>query len=159
MIIGAHSIIYSKDAQADTAFLREVLKFPHVDAGGGWLIFGLPPAEVAVHSAEENDRHEFYLVCQDIAALIATLQQANIACSAVREERWGSLIHVSLPGGGKLGVYQPKHPRPGTSPLPAARPARAPRARRGAVKARAKTGKRKVFKAARRPRKKAARPK
>lgn len=112
MIIGAHSIIYSKDAEADRAFLRDVMKLPNADAGHGWLIFGLPPSEVAVHPSDENDHHELYLLCDDIQAFTRSLGEKKIECSPVHEERWGSLTQVSLPGGGKLGVYQPKHPRP-----------------------------------------------
>jgi hypothetical protein len=112
MIIGSHSIIYSKDADADREFLKEIFNFPHVDVGHGWLIFGLPPSEVAVHPSEKNDHHEFYLMCADVNALVKQLQSKGIECSSIHEERWGSLIHLTLPGGGKLGIYQPKHPRP-----------------------------------------------
>ena len=112
MIIGAHSIIYSKNSEADRAFLRDVLKFPNVDVGGGWLIFSLPPSEVAVHPSEENDVHEFYLMCDNIETLIAEMKNHNIACSPVRRMDWGSLTQITLPGGGKLGIYQPHHPRP-----------------------------------------------
>jgi hypothetical protein len=112
MIIGAHSIIYSKNAEADRVFLRDVLKLQNTDAGQGWLIFGLPPSEVAVHPSDENDHHEFYLMCDDIQGFTRSLREKKIDCSPIHEERWGSLTQVSLPGGGKLGVYQPKHPRP-----------------------------------------------
>src|SRR5213593_2956659 len=83
MIIGAHSIIYSKNPDADRAFLRDVLGFPHVEVGGGWLIFGLPPAEVAVHPGEKNDVHEFYLMCDDVNALVADMKKRNIECSEI----------------------------------------------------------------------------
>src|SRR5512133_3141882 len=109
MIIGAHSIIYSKDATADRAFLRDVLGFRHVDAGDGWLIFALPPAEVAVHPAEE-ERHELFLMCDDLKAEIASLAKKGVRCSEVQEARWGSLTSIRLPGGGEVGLYQPKHP-------------------------------------------------
>ncbi len=112
MIHGAHVIIYSKDAEADRAFFRDVLKYPFADAGHGWLIFALPPAEVAVHPSDKNDVHELYLMCDDVHALIADMKSKKVACSPVHEERWGSLTHVTLPGGGKIGVYQPKHPLP-----------------------------------------------
>jgi hypothetical protein len=141
MIIGAHSILYSKNPDADRRFLQEVLKFPHVDAGGGWLIFGLPPAEVAVHLADENDRHELYLICEDVAALVETLRQSNVTCSSVQEQQWGSLVHVDLPGGGKLGIYQPKHARPGSTTQPSARQ-RAPARRAAAPKRTQKRAKR-----------------
>jgi hypothetical protein len=112
MIIGAHSIIYSKSPERDRAFLRGVLKFPSVDVGGGWLIFGLPPAEVAVHPSSKNDVHEFYLMCDDVAAFIAGMKKRRIACAPVQNLGWGILTHVTLPGGGRLGVYQPRHARP-----------------------------------------------
>ncbi len=112
MIIGAHSIIYSTNPEADRAFLREVFGLPHVDVGGGWLIFGLPPAELAVHPSEKNDVHEFYLLCEDVEALISGLARKGIECSPVHKESWGLLTAVTLPGGGKLGIYQPLHERP-----------------------------------------------
>jgi hypothetical protein len=112
MIIGAHSIIYSKDSEADRAFLKDVLQLPNVDVGHGWLIFGLPPAEVAVHPSEENDVHEFYLMCDDIQAFIADMTARGVVCGPVHDQGWGILTHIALPGGGKLGVYQPRHARP-----------------------------------------------
>jgi hypothetical protein len=114
MIHGAHVIIYSQNAEADRAFFRDVLKYPSADAGHGWLIFALPPAEIAVHPSDKNDVHEFYLMCDDVKALMAEMKAAKIDCSPIHEERWGSITRLTLPGGGKLGVYQPKHP----SPLP-----------------------------------------
>jgi hypothetical protein len=118
MITGAHAIIYSRNAEADRGFLRDILKFPYVDVGHGWLIFGLPPAEVAVHPSDENERHELYLMCDDISSVTRSLQEHGIECSALHQERWGIVTRVSLPGGGRLGIYQPRHPRPGK---PAAR--------------------------------------
>ncbi len=115
MINGAHSIIYSRNPEADRAFLRDVLGLPHVDVGHGWLIFGLPPAEVAVHPSEENDVHEFYLMCDDIEAFTAGMATKGIECSQVKQQPWGRLTEVSLPGGGTLGVYQPRHARPPAS--------------------------------------------
>jgi hypothetical protein len=112
MIIGAHSILYSKDPEADRAFLKDVLQFPSVDVGHGWLIFGLPPSEVAVHPSDENDVHELYLMCDDVQAFLAEMSSRGIECGPVREMDWGILTQVVLPGGGKLGVYQPKHARP-----------------------------------------------
>ncbi len=97
MINGAHVIIYSKDADADRAFLRDVLKLSHVDVGHGWLIFALPSSEVAVHPAEENGQQELYLMCD---------------CGEIQNLGWGMLTKITLPGGGKLGVYQPRHARP-----------------------------------------------
>ena len=112
MIIGAHSILYSKIPVADRAFLRDVLGFPSVDVGDGWLIFGLPPSEVAVHPSEKNDVHEFYLMCDDVEALVTAMRKRNVNCSPVQNQGWGLLTQVSLPGGGKLGIYQPRHARP-----------------------------------------------
>jgi len=112
MIIGAHSIIYSASPDADRAFLRDVLKLPNVDVGGGWLIFGLPPAEVAVHPSSKNDVHEFYLMCDDVEGFIAEMKKRGIACGPVENQGWGLLTQVTLPGGGNLGVYQPRHARP-----------------------------------------------
>jgi catechol 2,3-dioxygenase-like lactoylglutathione lyase family enzyme len=110
MILGTHVVIYSKDAAADRAFFRDVLGFHSVDAGQGWLIFALPPAELAVHPAEENDRHELYLICSDLQAEIAALVEKGVRCSDVQEARWGSIVKIRLPGGGEAGLYQPKHP-------------------------------------------------
>jgi hypothetical protein len=112
MIIGAHSIIYSKNSDADRAFLRDVLKFPSVDVGEGWLIFGLPPSEVAVHPSDENDVHELYLMCDDVEALIADMKKRGVVCGPVHNQGWGLLTQIVLPGGGKLGIYQPRHARP-----------------------------------------------
>ena len=112
MINGAHVIIYSKDADKDRNFIRDVSKFPYVDAGHGWLIFALPPSEVAVHPADDGDKHEFYLLCDDVKGLVAKMSEDGVACSPIQEQRWGSITHVTLPGGGKLAIYQPKHPRP-----------------------------------------------
>jgi hypothetical protein len=112
MITGAHSIIYSTNPEADRAFLRDVLRFPNVDVGGGWLIFGLPPAEVAVHPSEKNDVHELYFMCDDIEAFVAEMKKHNVASSSVQNLGWGLLTQITLPGGGKLGIYQPRHARP-----------------------------------------------
>ncbi|SRR6266849_4171522 len=112
MLIGSHAIIYSKNADADREFLRDVLKLTHVDVGEGWLIFGLPPSEVAVHPGEKNNVHEFYLMCNDVEAFIAEMKSHKIACGPVQNQGWGLLTQVTLPGGGKLGVYQPRHGRP-----------------------------------------------
>jgi hypothetical protein len=112
MIIGAHSIIYSQQPDADRAFLRDVLAMPNVDVHGGWLIFGLPPAELAVHPSDQNGVHELYLMCDDVEGFVADMADKNIACSPVQNQGWGMLTQVTLPGGGKLGVYQPRHARP-----------------------------------------------
>lgn len=112
MITGAHSIIYSTNAEADRTFLRDVLKLPNVDAGHGWLIFGLPPAEVAVHPSENNNVHEFYFMCDDVDTFVAEMKEHGIACDSVQDQGYGLLTQITLPGGGKLGVYQPRHARP-----------------------------------------------
>ena len=110
MIYGAHVIVYSKDAAADRAFFRDILGFASVDAGHDWLIFALPPAEAAFHPSEANDCHELYLMCDDLKAEMAALKNKGVACSDVQEARWGSITKISLPGGGHVGLYQPKHP-------------------------------------------------
>ena len=112
MITGAHSIIYSTHPEADRAFLRDVLQLTHVDVGDGWLIFGLPPAEVAVHPSQKNDGHEFYFMCDDIEAFVAEMEKKSVTCGPVQDMGWGLLSELTLPGGGKLGVYQPRHARP-----------------------------------------------
>jgi hypothetical protein len=112
MITGAHSIIYSKNPEADRDFLKDVLQLTHVDVGHGWLIFGLPPAEIAVHPSDENDRHELYLMCDDIEAFVAQMKDKRIACGPVQDMGWGLLSQLTLPGGGKVGVYQARHARP-----------------------------------------------
>ena len=112
MINGGHLIIYSKDAEADKAFVKNVLKFSYVDVGNGWLIFKLPPSEVAVHPSDANDTHEFYLITDDLDAEIKALKQAGADCDAVSQQRWGRSTRIKLPGGGTLGLYQPRHERP-----------------------------------------------
>ncbi len=111
MLTGAHSIIYSTNPDADRAFLRDVLALPSVDVGHGWLIFGLPPAEVAVHPSEKNNLHELYFMCDDIKAFAARMKTHAIECDPVTDQGWGLLTHITLPGGGKVGVYQPRHAR------------------------------------------------
>jgi catechol 2,3-dioxygenase-like lactoylglutathione lyase family enzyme len=110
MIYGAHVIVYSKDASADRAFFRDVLGFASVDAGHDWLIFALPPTEAAFHPSEENDRHELYFMCDDLKAEMAALKNKGVTCSDIQEQRWGSITKINLPGGGRIGLYQPKHP-------------------------------------------------
>jgi catechol 2,3-dioxygenase-like lactoylglutathione lyase family enzyme len=120
MINGAHIVLYSTDPEADRAFFRDILKFPSVDAGHGWLIFALPPAEAAFHGvenvensdAEHPDKHELYFMCDDLAATLSDLQRKNVPVSTVNEQRWGSIATFTLPSGAKVGIYQPKHPKP-----------------------------------------------
>ena len=110
MFNGAHLILYSSDADADRAFIRDVLEFPHVDAGRGWLIFALPPTEVAVHPTEGAPPTALYLLCQDVHAAVRRLSERGVASEPITEAPWGSVTGVTLPSGGKIGVYQPKHP-------------------------------------------------
>jgi catechol 2,3-dioxygenase-like lactoylglutathione lyase family enzyme len=110
MIFGAHMIVYSKNAAADRAFFRDVLGFASVDAGHDWLIFALPPAEAAVHPAEEHAGHELYFLCDDLHSEIKALGEKGVQCSDVEEARWGSVTRIRLPGGAEVGLYQPKHP-------------------------------------------------
>jgi len=110
MITGAHVVVYSKDPDADRVFFRDVLQFPSVDAGHGWLIFAMPAAETAFHPSEKNDVHELYFMCDNLQAMMESLKGKKVTCGAVQEVRWGTLTTISLPGGGKIGLYQPKHP-------------------------------------------------
>jgi hypothetical protein len=110
MISGAHIILYSTDAEADRKFFRDVLKFPHVDAGDGWLIFALPPTELAVHPSKEHDSHGFFLTCDDLMGTIKALKQKKVKCSLPSEQEWGTVAMITLPSGREIGVYQPKHP-------------------------------------------------
>ncbi|WP_194897220.1 VOC family protein [Catenulispora pinisilvae] len=111
MITGTHAILYSTDAEADRDFLRDVLGFPHVDAGGGWLIFQLPPAELGVHPAEGEPTSELYLMCNDLDATLAELAAKGVQPVGERAEaRWGVRAWVALPSGTRLGLYEPRHP-------------------------------------------------
>ena len=112
MINGAHVVIYSKDSEADRAFFRDVLQFPCVDAGHGWLIFALPQLEAAFHDSEKNNQHELFLMCDDLAATLRDLKSKQVTVSEVSEQRWGRLATLTLPGGGNVGIYEPKHPSP-----------------------------------------------
>jgi catechol 2,3-dioxygenase-like lactoylglutathione lyase family enzyme len=112
MINGAHVIVYSRDADADRAFFRDVLGYPHVDAGGGWLIFRLPPAEAAVHPTDAggDGRNELYLMCDDVQGTVAELTARGVEFTKdVTDAGWGLLTALRLPGGGELGLYQPRH--------------------------------------------------
>jgi hypothetical protein len=109
MITGTHVIVYSRESDADREFFADVLRLRSVDAGAGWLIFALPPAEVAVHPGK-NDVHELYLMCEDLSATMGELKARGIRCDAPEELRWGIRTEIRLPGGGRLGLYQPKHP-------------------------------------------------
>jgi hypothetical protein len=109
MIFGAHVVLYSKDSAADRAFFRDILGLKSVDAGHGWLIFALPPAEAAFHPSEENGLHELFFMCDDLTAEMTSLAQKSVAFSEVQEARWGSIVRMKLPGGSDIGLYQPKH--------------------------------------------------
>lgn len=112
MITGAHVMIYTKDEAADRAFLRDVLELPSIDAGGGWLIFKLPPTELGIHGHERNDLHELYLVCDDLDATMARLREKGVDCGEPTTADWGRATAVPLPGGGRIGLYQAAHARP-----------------------------------------------
>jgi predicted enzyme related to lactoylglutathione lyase len=120
MIIGSHVLLHSKDPDADRAFFRDVLQFPFVDAGRGWLIFALPPAEAAIHpvDGESSPKHAgpevpgavLYLMCDNLDALMASLKERNVRCAGIKTERWGSRTSIALPSGAEIGLYQPTHP-------------------------------------------------
>ena len=111
MINAAHVILYSTNAEADRVFIRDVLGFAGVDAGGGWLIFKLPPAEIAVHPSDGPDRHELYLMCDDIEKTLADLNAKGVTISyPIRDHGWGLLASIKLPSGADLSIYQPRHP-------------------------------------------------
>jgi hypothetical protein len=113
VIDGAHVILYSQDAEADRAALRDVLGSDHVDVGGGWLIFGLPPSEVAVHPTDGPPQHELYLMCDDVEATVADLDGTTIeVVSPIEDQGWGLVTRLRLPGGSEVGLYQPRHERP-----------------------------------------------
>src|ERR1041384_388172 len=95
-ITGAHTILYSTNADADRAFLRDVLGLPHVDVGEGWLIFGLPPAEVAVHPSDKNDVHELYFMCEGVEAFVSEMGRHGVACGPVQDQGWGVLTQLTL---------------------------------------------------------------
>lgn len=113
MINGAHVILFSRDPEADRQFLRDVLGFAGVDAGEGWLILALPPAEIAVHPGDDEPRHELYLMCDDVRSTFDALATRGVEiASDPRELSWGVLGSIRLPSGAELGIYEPRHPRP-----------------------------------------------
>ena len=113
MIIGVHAIVFTRDAEADRAFFRDVLELPSVDAGGGWLIFALPPAELAAHPTDGDARHELYLMCDDLHATVAELEAKGVEVSRdFVEAAFGLITSLRLPGGGDLMLYEPRHPTP-----------------------------------------------
>jgi hypothetical protein len=134
MITGAHVMLQSTNDKADMAFLTDVLKLPSINAGGGYMIYGIPPAEVSIHGSDRNDVHQLYFMCDDIAAFTGDMTRHGIAFSTPVRQSWGTLTEIMLPGGGKLGVYQPRHPRPETASKPAAKEKAAPLAKKVAKK-------------------------
>jgi predicted enzyme related to lactoylglutathione lyase len=116
-ITGVHAILYSDDAAADRAFFADVLGLTSVDAGDGWLIFALPPAELAAHPAPDSGGCELYLMCDDIEATVRELAAKGVEFSSgVTQQRWGLITTIRLPGGGRLGLYEPLHASPLLSP-------------------------------------------
>jgi catechol 2,3-dioxygenase-like lactoylglutathione lyase family enzyme len=113
VITGAHAIVFAEDPEAARAFFADALGLSSVDAGGGWLIFALPPAELAVHPADGADRHELYLMCDDLDATIAQLRGNGVEIvDDVSEQRWGRTTAIGIPGGGRIALYEPAHPSP-----------------------------------------------
>ena len=111
LISGAHAMIFSHDPDADRTFFKDVLGFDSVDSGGGWLIFALPPTEVGIHPTEEPERHQLYLLCEDIETTARELERKGVPIKRPFDEaRWGRVTEITLPGGGRIGLYQPKHP-------------------------------------------------
>jgi len=116
-ITGVHTIMFGEDADRIRAFLRDVLELREVDAGGGWPIFALPPAELAAHPSDDDGHHELYLMCDDVHASVEELSRKGVEFAhPVRDVGWGLLTAIRLPGGGELGLYEPKHPSPLTRP-------------------------------------------
>ena len=105
MISGSHVILYSKDAEADRAFLRDVLQLSHVDVGHGWLIFALPPSEIAVHPADNSGNVELYFMCENVQRLVGEMAARGVTCTDVQDLRWGRLTNITLPSGARVGVY------------------------------------------------------
>ena len=113
VVNGVHAIIFSRDAEADRAFFRDVFGLPSVDAGGGWLIFALPPAELAAHPTDGDARHELYLMCDDVRATVEELGRKGVEFTkAISDAGFGLMTAFRLPGGGELALYEPRHPSP-----------------------------------------------
>ncbi|HEY8075459.1 MAG TPA: hypothetical protein VIF62_15145 [Labilithrix sp.] len=139
MINGAHVILYSSNADADRAFFRDTLKYRHADAGHGWLIFALPPAEVAMHPTDGSDKHELYLMCENVDAFVADMEKKGVPTGSIHEERWGRLTQITLPSGSKLGVYEPRHASPVVKPKKKSAPKAKPKKKAAAKAKRRKT--------------------
>ena len=112
MISGAHGMIFTRDEDADRSFLRDVLEIPCIDSGGGWLIFKLPSTEKGVHGGEQNDVHHLYFMCDDLDAEMGRLANRGVECGEPFSASWGQVTSLPLPGGGKIGFYEPRHARP-----------------------------------------------
>ncbi|MBA2248658.1 MAG: extradiol dioxygenase [Chitinophagaceae bacterium] len=112
MITGVHSLIYSTRPEKDRNFLLNILKLPNVDVGNGRLIFGLPPSEISIHSSTKNNIQEIYFMCEDINHFIKEMAKLKIMCSPIKDQGWGIISKLTLPGGGKISIYQPRHARP-----------------------------------------------
>lgn len=112
MISGAHVMIFTRDEEADRAFLRDVMEISCIDGGGGWLIFKLPPAELGIHGGEQNDVHQLYFICDDLDAEVSRLSAKGVDCAEPFAASWGRATSIPLPGGGKIGLYEAHHPRP-----------------------------------------------
>ena len=110
MITGIHALIYTKQAEQVREFFKKTLKFPTVDAGHGWLLFGLPPAEMGVHPTDKDGSYDLYLMCDNLPALMKSLQAKGVSCSLTEQEDWGLKTTIQLPSGGEIGLYQPTHP-------------------------------------------------
>lgn len=146
MIIGTHMMVQSADEAADKAFFRDILKLPHVDAGDGFLLFAIPPSEIAIHEGSGSS-HEMFLMCEDIEEFLAEMSEHGIAATPAQNQGWGILSQITLPGGGKLSVYQPQHERPEFGGAKRARRAkRAKRAKKAARRAAKNAGGRKIAK-------------
>lgn len=109
VVFGAHLVLYSQDAEADRRFLTDTFGLNSIDAGHGWLIFAMPPSELAIHPGDAASA-ELYLMCDDLVTEIESLATRGVQCSTIEEARWGSITKVTLPGGGEVGLYQPRHP-------------------------------------------------
>jgi len=112
MITGMHAIVFSRHAEALRAFFADVLGMPSADAGDGWPIFAAPPAEIAVHPTDDAAAHELFLMCDDVHAMVAKLAEKGVTTQAIEDRGWGLLTAIDLPGGERLGLYQPRHPSP-----------------------------------------------
>ena len=113
MITGVHAVIFTADAERDRAFFRDALEFPSVDAGDGWPIFALPPAELAAHPAEEGGQHKLYFMCNDLHTTLAELEAKGVdSAQPVSDESWGLVTAIRLPSGAELGLYEAKHSSP-----------------------------------------------